>query len=155
MGSETVASSSSLLDQVLLSKDRPSSDTLLNPTNDTPHTLPDGSIIYDSTIAAVNRILSLNPHLHKRPSGVSSHPYDLYNSHTPVNLTDKRTFLSLLKADWLPQTPFQAVLCAKLVEEYAPTLSRDCIAITDSLLWDTRTATLRSISPDDPIATVS
>lgn len=88
----------SLLDQVLESKDNPSIDSLLSPKDDQSRALPDGSVIYDSTIAAINRILSLNPHLHKRPTGISSAPYQLYNSHTPVDLADKRTFLSLIHA---------------------------------------------------------
>lgn len=145
----------SLLDQVLSNKDNPTPDSFLNPIDDQSHTLPDGSQIYDSTIAAVNRILALNPHLHRRPTGISSAPYQLYNSHTPVDLTDKRTFLSLIKADWTPKTPFQTVLCAQLVEEHVPTLSRDCIVVSDHLLWDRRTGTLREYTDDDHISTVS
>lgn len=138
---------SSLLDQVLESKDNPSADSLLSPTDDHPHTLHDGSVIYDSTIAAINRILFLNPHLHKRPTGSSSHPYELYNGHTPVNLLDKHTFLSLLKADWTPQTRYQSTLVCDYVEKLAPTLSRDCFLITDTLLWDRTTGTLQKIEP--------
>lgn len=148
-------SSPSLLDQVLKSKDNPTPDSLLNPIDDTPHTLPDGSTIYDSTIAAVNRILSLNPHLHRRPTGISSAPFQLYNSHISVDLLDKRTFLSLLRSDWTPKTPFQAVLCARLVEEHTPIFSRDCIVISDHLLWDRKAGALRPYTDDDHISTVS
>lgn len=145
----------SLLDQVLENKDNPNSDSLLSPKDDQSHTLSDGSVIYDSTIAAINRILSLNPHLHKRPSGVASSPYELYNGHTPVDLLDKRAFLSLLKADWTPCTPYQSVLVAEYVAKYAPLLSRDCIVISDHLLWDRTTGTLRTYTDDGQIRTVS
>lgn len=145
----------SLLDQVLENKDKPSADSLLSPKDDQPHTLPDGSVIYDSTIAAINRILSLNPHLHKRPTGIASRPYELYNGHTPVDLLDKHTFLSLLKADWTPQTRFQSAYLVDKVMELAPTLSRDCLVITDDLLWDRTTGTLRKVTKGDNIHTVS
>lgn len=145
----------SLLDQVLENKDNPSSDFLLNPKDDQPHTLSDGSVIYDSTIAAINRILLLNPHLHKRPSGTASSPYELYNGHTPVDLLDKRAFLSLLKADWTPRTPYQSVLVAEYVAKYVPILSRDCLVISDHLLWDRTTGTLRTYTDDDQTRTVS
>lgn len=137
----------SLLDQVLENKDNHILEEALNPKDDQPHTLSDGSVIYDSTIAAVNRILSLNPHLHKRPTGLSSPPYALYNSHSLIDLTDKRTFLSLIKADWTPKTPFQTVLVEQLVMEYAPIFSRDCILVTDTLLWDKTTGELKRIEP--------
>lgn len=144
-----------LLDQVLRNKDNPSADSLLSPTDDRPHTLSDGSTVYDSTIAAVNRILTLNPHLHKRPTGIQSQPFALYNSHTPVDLTDKRTLLSLLKADWEPRTKFQLVFLEQKVMELAPTFSRDCIVISDGLIWDRQTGTLRNFTEEDNIKTVS
>lgn len=137
----------SLLDQVLESKDNPSADSLLSPTDDQPHQLPDGSVIYDSTIAAINRILELNPHLHKRPTGSPSRPYQLYNGHIPVDLADKRTFLSLLKADWEPRTHYQLVFLEQKVMELAPVFSLDCILVTDTLLWDRTTGVLREIPP--------
>lgn len=146
---------SSLLDQVLKAKDNPSADSLLNPQDDQPHALSDGSIIYDSTIAAINRVLSLNPHLHKRPTGISSNPYELYNGHTPVDLLDKHTFLSFLKADWTPRTRYQTALVYDYVMKLAPTLSRDCILVADSLLWDRTTGTLRKVKKSDNIHTVS
>lgn len=144
----------SLLDQVLASKENPSADALLSPQDDAPHTLSDGSVIYDSTIAAINRILSLNPHLHKRSTGVTSHPYELYNGHTPVDLLDKHTFLSLLKADWEPQTRYQSTLLVDKVMELAPTLSYDGFAITDTLFWDRANQTLVDVPPNS-IKTVS
>ena len=145
----------SLLDQVLKKKDEPSADSLLFPKDDQPHQLFDGSVIYDSTIAAVKRILSLNPHLHKRATGVSSSPYQLYNGHTPVDLTDKRTFLSLIHADWSPRTPHQLVLLMEYVEKYAPTFSRDCIVISDHLIWDRNAGVLRTFTDEEDIRTVS
>lgn len=145
----------SLLDQVLKAKDSPTADSLLSPQNDEPHTLSDGSTVYDSTIAAINRILSLNPHLHKRPTGISSRPYELYNGHAPIDLLDKHTFLSLLKADWEPRTRFQSAYLVDKVTELVPTLSRDCILVTDSLLWDRTTGILREIKKGDNIKTVS
>ena len=137
----------SLLDQVLKSKDNPSANSLLSPEDDEPHTLPDGSVVYDSTIAAINRILSLNPHLHKRPTSSNSHPYQLYNGHTSIDLSDKQTFLSLLKADWEPSTRFQVVFLIDKVMELAPIFSKDCVLITDFLLWDRATGTLRQVEP--------
>lgn len=145
----------SLLDQVLENKDKPSADSLLSPNDDRPHQLSDGSVIYDSTIVAINRILALNPHLHKRPTGISSSPYQLYNGHTPVDLTDKRTFLSLIHADWTPKTPHQLVLLMEYVEKYAPTFSRDCIVISDHLIWNRTTGELRTFTDEDNIRMVS
>lgn len=145
----------SLLDQVLKAKDSPSADSLLSPDDDQPHTLPDGSVVYDSTIVAINRILALNPHLHKRPTGITSSPYVLYNGHTSVDILDKQTFLTLLKADWEPRTKFQTVFLVNKVMELVPVLSRDCIIISDSLVWDRTTATLHRISPEDTFRTVS
>ena len=137
----------SLLDQVLEAKDSPSADSLLAPVDDQPHTLPDGSVVYDSTITAINRILCLNPRLHKRPTSIPSSPFQLYNGHTPVDLTDKKTFLSLLKADWEPQTRYQLIFLIDKVMELAPVFSRDCILVTDSLLWDRTTSALKEIKP--------
>lgn len=144
-----------LLDRVLSNKDNPSADQLLSPTADNPHQLPDGSIIYDSTIAAINRILALNPHLHKRATGIKSRPYDLYDGHAPVDLTDKRTFLTLVKADWTPRTPYQTILVERYVTKYAPVLSRDCLMISDGLIWDREAGALREIKKNEEIRTVS
>ena len=137
----------SLLDQVLDAKDSPAADSLLNPTDDKAHKLDNGAVIYDSTIAAINRILALNPHLHKRPTGVRSRPYELYNGHTPVDVLDRRTFLSLLKSDWEPKSPYQSTLVENYVMELAPTFSRDGILVTDSLLWDRTEGVLKEIEP--------
>lgn len=147
--------SHSLLSQVLRSRDNPSATALLDPVNDQAHTLSDGSTIYDSTIAAIDRILSLNPHLHKRPTGVSSSPYQLYNSHAPVDLTNRRTFLSLVKADWVPRTPFQVILVERFVIKYAPVFSRDCVVVSEGLLWDRCAGKLRSFTDKEPICAVS
>lgn len=146
---------SNLLDKVLKNKDRPSADSLLAPIDDQPHELRDGSVIYDSTIAAINRILAVNPHLHKRATGIKSRPYDLYDGHTPVDLTDKRTFLTLVKADWTPRTPYQTILVERYVTKYAPLLSRDCLMISDGLIWDRETGRLRKIKKDEEVRTVS
>lgn len=145
----------SLLDKVLTNKDNPTADQLLSPTDDKPHTLKDGSVVYDSTIAAINRILVLNPHLHKRTTGLVNKPYQLYNGYAPVDLSDKKTFLSLLKADFEPRTPFQTAFLIDKVTELAPILSRDCIVISDGLLWDRETGKLRTYDENDNIRTVS
>lgn len=144
----------SLLDQVLESKDNPSADAVLSPQSDQPHALPDGSIVYDSTIAAINRILEVNPHLHKRPTGIAAEPYILYDGHTPIDLTDKRTFLRLLRADWVPVTPWQVAFLMEKVMELAPVYSRDCIVICDGLLWDRTEGKLKTFTERDNIRTV-
>lgn len=145
----------SLLDKVLSSKDNPTADSLLSPTDDRPHTSPDGSTVYDSTVAAINRILELNPHLHKRSTGIASRPYALYNGHRPISLTDKRTLLSLLKADWEPKTHYQLVFLEQKVMELAPLLSKDCVVVSDHLIWDSTTGTLRKFTDRDGIRTTS
>lgn len=139
----------SLLDQVLQNKDNPSADSLLSPIDDQPHQLPDGATIYDSTIAAINRILELNPHLHKRATGIASQPYQLYNGHTPIDPTDKKTLLSLLRADWEPRTHYQLVFLVDKLTELAPTFSRGCIFIPPDLLWDRESGTLKQMSEDE------
>ena len=144
-----------LLDRVLSNKDNPSADQLLSPTNDNPHQLPDGSIIYDSTVAAINRILALNPHLHKRKTGIRSEPYQLYNGHTPVDLTNRKTFLSLLKADFFPRTPFQTTFLVNKVIELAPLLTKDCVVVSEGLIWDREAGRLRKIRKNENIRTVS
>lgn len=140
---------SSLLDKVLSNKENPSADSVLFPTDDQPHQLSDGSTIYDSTIAAINRILDMNPHLHKRPTGLFSQPYQLYNGHTPIDLTDKRTLLSLLKADWEPRTHYQLVFLEQKVLELAPVFSRNCVFIPPNLLWDRESGKLKVLSDDE------
>ena len=145
----------SLLDRVLTNKDNPAANLLLNASDDRCHQLPDGSTIYDSTIAAINRILVLNPHLHKRPTGSSAHPYQLYDGHTPVNLTDKRAFLTLVKADWTPRTPYQTILVERYIMKCVPTFSRNCIVISEGLIWDREAGVLRNIKKDEKVRTVS
>lgn len=144
-----------LLDRVLSNKDNPSADQLLSPTADNPHQLPDGSIIYDSTIAAINRILALNPHLHKRATGIRSRPYDLYDGHTPIDLTNRKTFLSLLKADFFPRTPFQTTFLVNKVIELVPLLTKDCVVVSKGLIWDREAGRLRKIKKNETIRTVS
>ena len=146
---------SNLLDRVLKNKDNPTADALIFPTDDKPHTLSDGSVIYDSTIAAINRILSVNLHLHKRSTGVAAKPYRLYDGHIPIDLTDRRTFLTLLKADWLPKTPYQTILVERYVLKYAPTFSKECIVISDGLIWDRNEGKLRTFKEGGNIRTVS
>ena len=146
---------SDLLDRVLKNKDNPTADQLLSPDDDKTHTLPDGAVVYDSTIAAINRILAINLHLHKRATGVAANPYQLYNGNAPVDLADKKTFLSLLRADFTPKTPFQTAFLIGKVTELAPLLSRDCIVISDGLLWDRNEGILKNFTKADKIRTVS
>lgn len=145
----------SLLDKVLRKKDNPSADALLDPVNDMPHTLPDGAVIYDSTVAAINRILSVNPHLHKRETGYASHPYQLYNGQAPLDLADKMTFLSTIKADWMPRTRYQLVFLINKVTELAPLFSKDAIVISEGLIWNRETGKIETFTKDDGIRTVS
>lgn len=146
---------SNLLDRVLKNKDNPTADQLLSPADDKPHTLKDGSVVYDSTMAAIERILSINPHLHKRATGVAAEPYRLYNGHIPVDLTDKQTFFTLLRADWAPTTPWQTAFLVEQVMRRAPLLSKDCIVISEGLIWDRESGKLRNFSKIDNIRTVS
>lgn len=143
----------SLLDKVLTNKDNPTADQLLAPTDDKPHTLEDGSVIYDSTYAAIERILALNPHLHKRQSTFNN--WVLYNGHKQVDLTNKQTFLSLLRADWVPATPWQTAFLIEQIMERVPTLSRDCFVISDGLIWDREEGKLKTFTEKDNIRTVS
>lgn len=139
----------SLLDQVLKNKDTPSTPTLFpDKEHDAAHILPDGSEIFDSTIMAFNRIYKLNPGLHKR-AVLFSGAYQMYNRYLPVDLSDKQTFLSLIKADFQPATPYQAMLLLKLIEEYAPVFSRDLIQVSEDLVWDTPGATLRPFTDEE------
>lgn len=145
---------SSLLDQVLSNMENPTAELALSPRADIQHTLSDGSVIYDSTIAAINRMLSVNPHLHKRFTGVEGE-YRLYNGWVPVDLDDKVTFLNLLRADWTPATPFQTAFLIKKVTELAPLLSKDCIIVSDGLIWDRDKGELRKIKKGETIRSVS
>ena len=144
----------SLLDQVLQNKDNPSADALFSSDKDEAHQLPDGGVVYDSTIAAINRILSLNPHLHKRETGIASEPFRLYNGHIPIDLADKKTFLLLLRADWTPVNPWQVAFLCEKVLELAPVLSRDCIVISDGLIWDRNEGRLKTFEEGDNIRSV-
>lgn len=147
---------SSLLDQVLNNMENPTAESVLSPRADTQHTLSDGSVIYDSTIAAINRMLSVNPHLHKRFTGVEGE-YRLYNGYAPVDLDDKITFLNLLRADWTPASPFQTAFLIRKVIELAPLLSKDCIVVPPNLLWDSSSGRLKKMTEKElnKIRTVS
>lgn len=144
---------SNLLDRVLKNKDNPTADQLLAPTDDKPHTLEDGSVVYDSTFAAIERILSINPHLHKRQTTFNN--WALYNGHKPVDLTNRQTFLSLLRADWTPATPWQTAYLIEQIMKRVPTLSKDCFVISEGLLWDRDQGKLRTFTEGDNIRTVS
>ena len=144
---------SDLLDRVLKNKDNPTADQLLAPADDKPHTLEDGSVIYDSTYAAIERILKLNPHLHKRQITVNS--WVLYNGHKPIDLVNRQTFLSLLRADWTPATPWQTAYLVEQIMNRVPVLSKDCFVISEGLLWDRDQGKLRTFTEDDNIRTVS
>lgn len=139
----------SLLDQVFEKLDSPSADLVLNPTDDKPHQALDGSTVYSSTLAAIARILALNPHLHKRATGDQSKPYQLYNGHVAIDLKDQQTFFSLLKADWKPRSRYQMVFLIDKVTELAPVFSKDCQFIPPDLLWDRDSATLRRMSDEE------
>ena len=143
----------SLLDRVLDNKDNPKIDNLLSPADDLPHTLEDGSVVYDSTIAAINRILQLNPHLHKRMTVHGD--YQLYNGRKPVDLDDKLTFLSLIRADWTPATPWQMAFLHNKVLELVPVLSKDCIVVSEGLIWDRNAGKLQKFQKGDNIRSVS
>lgn len=139
----------SLLSQVLDSKDNPAADFILSPKDDTAHKLPDGSVVYDSTISAINRVFELNPFFHKRVNGREQH---LYNRNKKVDLKKPLEILSLLRSDWEPKTDWQLAFFIEKVTELAPILSFDCYNVTDCLLWDKNTATLRRVSPREMMA---
>lgn len=143
----------SLLDQVLERREHPQLDG--PPDEDTPHQLLDGSIVYDSTISALNRILDLNPHLHKRPTGDPSCPFILFNGHQPLRVLDDRTLLGLLRADFTPKTKYQLVFLEQQLFDLAPTLSFDCFVVSEGLLWDKRTGELRTFTEADQIKTIT
>lgn len=137
----------SLLDKVLSSRDSPSADQILAPADDKPHVLEDGSVVYDSTIAAVNRVFAVNPHLYKIRESYGV--YKLYNAGTKISLRNVVQMYSLIKGDWEPKTKFQlAWFCTKVVE-LAPLLSFDCFIISDELIWDKETCTLRRASKEE------
>lgn len=144
---------SNLLDRVLKNKDAPTADQLLSPRDDKPHALSDGSVVYDSTFAAIERILSINHRLHKRQTTFNN--WALYNGHKPVDLTNRQTFLSLLRADWTPATPWQTVYLIEQIMERVPTLSKDCFVISEGLIWDREAGKLKTYKEEDNIRTVS
>lgn len=131
----------SLLDKVLTSKENPVADTLLSPKDDKPHTLSDGSVVYDSTIAAINRVFEINPHLYKKSSDRGE---SLYLGRERLTLSGEQ-ILSLLRSDWVPKSDWQLTFFKEKVMEIAPTLSFDGYAITDYLFWDKETQTLKRV----------
>ena len=133
---------SSLLDKVLDSKDNPTVDNALSPKDDEAHRLPDGSVIYDSTISAINRIFELNPSLHKR---VTPRGEQLYDGRTPVDIKNQSQMLRLLHGDWTPKTDWQVIFLQEKVMEIAPIYSFDCYEVTSYLLWDRDEAKLKRI----------
>lgn len=143
----------SLLDRVLDFKDNPSSETQLSPSGDTPHQIEDGVIIYDSTIAALNRIFELNPHLYRKrqPNGV----YAIYNNNNAVDINNELQLLALIKGDWKPKSKYQIAWIREMIIKYAPELSYDKYLVSDELIWDKATATLSRVASDDDVHTVS
>lgn len=144
---------SELLEKVLGNKDNPSVETTLAPKDDTPHKTKDGSIIYDSTIAAINRILSLNPHLNKRLSS-RGNP-QLYDGLKKIDLNNKNHLMSLLHGDWEPKTEWQLTYLKEKVFEFAPDLAFDVYLIADNLYWDRADNKLKRLEDSDSIRTVS
>ena len=144
---------SSLLDRVLDSKDNPSVETALAPTDDRPHTLPDGSVVYDSTIAAINRIFELNPHLYKRPT--MGRIYELYNGSQKINLDNWNHILSLLRGDWRPASDWQTTVLREKVMEMAPVISVGSFLVSEGLVWDKADCKLKRLEEGDTIRTTS
>ena len=143
----------SLLDKVLDNKDNPTVDFELSPKDDKPHRAKDGSIVYDSTIAAINRIFSLNPHLNKRLS-LRGNP-QLFNGSKRVDLNNKHQLTELIRGDWEPKTEWQVTYLKEKVLEFAPDLSFAAYAITDDLYWDREDDKLKRVGDGDSIRTVS
>lgn len=143
----------SLLDKVLDSKDNPGSDQILAPQDDNRHKLDDGSIVYDSTIAAVNRVFEVNPHIYKRWTAKGG--FELYNNEKRINLDNEFQMLALLKGDWEPRSKYQLAWFKEKVLELAPILSYDCYFVSDGLVWDKNDAKLKRITEKDNIKVVS
>ena len=143
----------SLLDKVLDNKDNPEADKALSPQVDNSHKLPDGAVVFDSTIAAVNRVFELNPNLHKRQTLAGE--YELYDKNRRITLDSEYQILQLIRGDWKPRTKYQLAWFKEKVLELAPIVSFDFYAVTDSLIWDKNEAKLKRVSDDDNIRTVS
>ena len=142
---------SSLLEQVLDNKDNPSVHDSLNPVDDTAHKLKDGTVVYDSTIAAINRVFEMNPNLYKliTPKGEK-----LFIGHKQIKIETPTDVSRLVYGDWAPKTDWQLVFFKQKVMELAPKLSFDDYAVSDYLIWDRETATLKRINEDDNIRTI-
>lgn len=138
----------SLLDKVLDNKDNPSVESELFPNDDIAHKLPDGSTVNDSTIAAINRIFELNPHLYKR---LLASGWTLFNGDRRIDLCNRVDLMSLIRADWSPTTDWQESLLIEKVMELAPVYSRDCYIIGDGLIWDKKEAKLKRFTEKDNI----
>ena len=136
----------SLLNKVLDKKDNPAIDSVLSPKDDMPHQLPDGAIIYDSTISAINRIFRTNPNLHKRITHTGE--TQLYNGRDPININNQLQLLKLMHGDWTPKTEWQTVFLQEKVMELAPIYSFDCYEVAPGLLWDKGKAKLKKIKSE-------
>lgn len=140
----------SLLDKVLDSKDNPSVDDALFPTEDVAHKLPDGSTVNDSTIAAINRIFKVNPHLYKR---LLASGWTLFNGDRKIDLSSRLDLMSLIRADWEPKNDWQEAFMVEKIMELTPVYSWDCYIIGDGLIWDKKEAKLKRFTEEDNIRT--
>lgn len=140
----------SLLDQVLDNKDNPSVEEVLSPKDDHSYKLSDGSVVYESTISAINRILGLNPHLYKKRTLGG---YELFNGRDRINLGSFQQILSLIRGDWKPVTDWQVQFLREKVVELAPEMSFSGYLISDGLFWDKEKGELKRIEKDGTIRT--
>lgn len=143
----------SLLDKVLDNKDNPSVDISLSPKEDVAHRLSDGTTVYDSTIAAVNRVFDMNPHIYKKRS--SGGEFELYNNGKKLNLDNEMQILTLIKGDWEPKSKYQLAWFKEKVLEVAPIFSSDYYIVSDGLIWDKDDAKLKRFTEKDNIRGVS
>ena len=143
---------SSLLDKVLDSKDNPTVDSTLSPKNDEAHKLADGSIVYDSTIAAINRVFDVNPHIYKKQTARGE---KIYIGQKPIKLESVYDARVLIKGDWEPKTDWQLIFFKNKILELAPEISFEGIKITDDLFWDREASILKRITEEDNIRSIS
>lgn len=135
-------SSSSLLDKVLQNKESLTPFHHANADQDTIYYTQDGTPIYQSTIDAVNRILTHpdNRDLYSTPPP-DPQIYSVHDRSHPLDFSSRTVFLSRLHGDWTPPTPYQAVLAIDLLHQYLPCLSRDYYQVLpgpNPLYWDIR-----------------
>ena len=140
----------SLLNKVLDNKDNPKVEDSLFPSEDKAHRLPDGSTVNDSTIAAINRIFDVNPHLYKR---LLASGWTLFNGDRRIDLNSRLDLMSLVRADWEPVNDWQEAFMVEKVMELAPVYSWDCYIIGDGLIWDKKEAKLKRFTEKDNIRT--